>query len=156
MSLDQVFTPNQPAPKATHVAIRNSVDGRVIVQFIALVNEQATAMMALEIEPKRIKCHSGRFTLVSKPLHARISSYEEGPYNPLVTAAYAVATLGVGAPIAKWYEYRFALNRKNELVVRRLQIDSGLLFLIYSRAAMADDWFVFATASPEIFPGQVE
>lgn len=151
MSLDQAFTSEQSARPATHVTIQSSTSRQVVIRLLEVVDDQATLIVEQKIEPGRIKCRDGRFTLISKAAYARLSSYEDGPYNPLVTAAYAVGTLGVGAPIARWYEYRLGLNQENELVVRRLEIDSGLLFLIYSRAAMADDWFVFAAVDPVNF-----
>ena len=107
-------------------------------------------IVELTIPRKDIKCRHGRFSMVSKTTHETFNSYKDDQYDPLYTAAYLIGTFGMGAPISHWYEYNLAVNKDNALAVRRLRINSGLLFLIYTRTAMADDWFIFESAETAI------
>lgn len=92
------------------------------------------------------QCKNNRWTLVSKTTHEGFKGYNQEDYDPLYTATYLLATFGMGAPISKWWDYRIALNKNGALTVRRLNMQSGLLFSIYTRTAMDDDWFLFEPA----------
>lgn len=108
------------------------------------------------INPDNIDCEDNRFTVYTSTTHENFSSYESDSYNPLYTAAYAVGTLGIGGPISKWWKYRFALDSDGSLIVRRIRMESGLLFLIYTRTAMDDDWFLFKSPDKEQLKAQLK
>ena len=91
-------------------------------------------------------CKNNRWALASKTTHEGFKDYNQEKYDPLYTAAYWIGPFGLGAPISKWWEYRFTSSANGGLAVRRLKMESALLFSVYTRIAMNDDWFLFEPA----------
>lgn len=142
-SLEAIFGATLKIDMATHVRTDEPQPGTMRIRTYGLSEGYEVTLDEQLLDLDKARCVDGRLSIVTDTIYPGISSYEEESYNPLVTAAYVVGTLGIGAPISRWWDYRFALGTDGSLIVRRVNIESGLLFLMYIRTAMDDDWFLF-------------
>jgi hypothetical protein len=130
----------------THIRITPGHSGSVIISQFGFEDGEEVLREKSSMAMSNDHCRGKPFTLTSDTTHQTFDSYEDEDYDPLYTATYAVATLGMGAPISQWWVYQFRPTMAGSLAVRRLRIESGLLFLIYARAVMDNDWFLFEIA----------
>jgi len=140
MSLEQAFNSFHGS---SHLRIESGDDAQYQISLFAVSDTEDSFRGDFLITSNDYSCKQKRLNLVSETTHETFRSYQDPEYSPLYTAAYVVGTFGMGAPISNWWEYRLAMAEDGSLVIRRLHMSSGLLFLIYSRIAMSDDWFIF-------------
>lgn len=147
MSLEQAFNSFH---QSSHLSLESMSEGQYKISFLSLSDTEASLLGGILLTKDDYTCKDKRFTLLSDTTHETFNSYEDPEYSPLYTAAYVIGTFGIAGPISEWWEYRFAQAEDGSLIIRRLEMDSGLLFLMYARTAMNDDWFRFESAPSSI------
>ncbi len=149
MSLEQAFNSFH---QSSHVNIEAIEDGQYKISFLSIVDTEVSLLGDILLTKDDYTCKENRFTLISDTTHETFSGYQDPEYNPLYTAAYVIGTFGIAGPLSEWWEYRLTLAEDGSLIIRRLEMDSGLLFLMYARTAMNDDWFRFESAPITLLP----
>lgn len=154
-TLERVLTNKEADTPVSHLQLSLTGNQQLTIKTYTIANQLPVFVDQHVITNINNHCKEHRFQLVTEPDHTSFDDhssepygYQNNPYEPSVTAAYLFGTLLMGAPISHWWDYRLMLDEEGALLVRRIRMDSGLLFLLYAQTAMDDDWFRFDAYQP--------
>lgn len=149
--------PRQPPPRlssvlgvssfvspVTHLRLTELDNDDLQIEALGIKDGQEESLSVKVLPSAAFRCQSNRWFISTTPTHEGFSGYQQEDYDPLYTAMYMVGTLGIAAPISAWWNFVFASASDGSLALRRQNMSSALLFIMfYGRAAMDDDWFLY-------------
>ncbi|MEZ5550634.1 MAG: hypothetical protein R3E82_07090 [Pseudomonadales bacterium] len=149
--------PRTPAPRlssvlgvssvgqpVTHIRLQKLENGDLQIESLGVAEGSETILRTRVIPGVDFRCQDKRWFISTTATHEGFRSYQQDDFDPLYSAMYYVGTLGLGAPISSWWNFVFALTQEGSLILRRQNMSSAvLLVMFYSRLAMDDDWFLY-------------
>lgn len=143
--LSSVLGVGSVAAQVTHLRLQVLDSGDLRIESLGIADGEEKTLNERVIPHTEYRCQDNRWFISTSATHEGFDSYQQEDFDPLYSAMYYVGTLGLGAPISNWWNFVFALTQEGALIVRRQNMSSAvLLVMFYSRLAMDDDWFLYS------------